>query len=524
MTNFTCVFCNLAFDEARLYQRHINKDHTDQSNYDQEMVKNELDKLSVLQDKKKFICVTCEKAFTRKSGLQAHICKESKSKVAKIIDAEVTDYESALKLREYVNKVVDKYDDKKAVSVINNNINNTINNNNIFNINVYTLAKIDMSDVINNRFIKDLCNQISKPLMDMREIDYKISVHENNHMGRKNEDYHLQLKRFNGQKDPKLKLARKTLIIKMMETFTDAYFSNSNPSRHIIYVTSDRSSEQFYVRDGSGWNKNGDDATLTILLTNIYDKIIDRIKLLGKQQINNLIEDFYHENYNEVAPQLIIKMRQRAFELREVVKPTYEATKHMTIDMMIKTDESDDDSFPDIPEEEYERYSIVQKPTYTLRTQEEADREDREKYGYVTPLPTKSSVSSSSNNNNNYDDNGGSIIDIQESDDYDRSIGLTAEYVPSNKDDEDSNLSEDAINENDLKMSKDGREFYEDTYKSRKIFVVYDTTGNAYEKKGPISKIGRYSSDELRLIGKRYRKNKYMFFEEADDIFYNKKK
>ena len=176
MTNFTCVFCNLAFDEARLYQRHINKDHTDQSNYDQEMVKNELDKLSVLQDKKKFICVTCEKAFTRKSGLQAHICKESKSKVAKIIDAEVTDYESALKLREYVNKVVDKYDDKKAVSVINNNINNTINNNNIFNINVYTLAKIDMSDVINNRFIKDLCNQISKPLMDMREIDYKISL------------------------------------------------------------------------------------------------------------------------------------------------------------------------------------------------------------------------------------------------------------------------------------------------------------------------------------------------------------
>ena len=330
MLNFPCVFCNDSFDEVRNYKRHLQKHHFGNEMYDQSEVEDELDKLTKnKKDHKKFVCGKCDKGYSTKSLLQRHACND----VLQMIDTKATDYDSAVKLREYINQIVDKYDTtKQPINVVINNNNNN-NNINIFNININTLSKIDMSDVINDKFIANLYKQISKPLSDMMEINFKILVLETNHTGRKTTDLTRQLGIFEGENKTYVALVKQVLIEKILETFQNTHFSHSNPENNVIYVVSERSYDKFYVRDGSGWKKNGDDVMLSVILNNIYSATLEKIDLMNKPRFKKSINDFYKEKSADLAPEIMTIMRQRAYELRDIIKPLYEATKHMTNDI-----------------------------------------------------------------------------------------------------------------------------------------------------------------------------------------------
>lgn len=110
MSNFPCVFCNDSFDEVRYYKRHLEKHHVNNEKYDQSKVQDELVKLSKSKkDHKKFVCDECKKGYSTKSLLQRHECTMSFDHITKILDAKITNYELAVKVRDYAYKLVDKY-------------------------------------------------------------------------------------------------------------------------------------------------------------------------------------------------------------------------------------------------------------------------------------------------------------------------------------------------------------------------------------------------------------------------------
>lgn len=232
------------------------------------------------------------------------------------------------------SKTCKSKDDDKTFNTTKQPINVVINNNiNIFNININTLSKIDMSDVVNDKFIANLYKQISKPLSDMMEINFKILVFETNHTWRKTTDLTRQLGIFEGENKTYIAQVKQVLIEKILETFQNTHFSHSNPENNVIYVVSERSYDKFYVRDGSGWKKNGDDVMLSVILNNIYSATLEKIDLMNKPRFKKSINDFYKEKSADLAPEIMTLMRQRAYELRDIIKPLYEATKHMTNDI-----------------------------------------------------------------------------------------------------------------------------------------------------------------------------------------------
>jgi hypothetical protein len=124
--------------------------------------------------------------------------------------------------------------------------------------------------------------------------------------------------------------------------FGKVYFSRNELSKNVIYVSTLRLQDSFYIYEKNKWKKQGNINLLSKIVTKIYETYTKKCEELGYGMINKISHNFFYNK--KVDKKIATKLRIYAYENRHVVKEIFDNTFEMK-------KEKDEDLFEELFEE-----------------------------------------------------------------------------------------------------------------------------------------------------------------------------
>jgi len=439
----------------------------------------EIESLSDPKKTKIWSCEKCNKVFTARYKINHHKCvsenvityKKKGDNTTKYLKKKFTNLEEAVKAKETIDDIVDKYEKANITNVTNNNTLNTQNNNQNLTV-ILNVSDINMSSIVTEKFLNDLCRTIKNPLIRNKEIDSEKYVMESNNVGRpKTSKFYRSLSMLDNERARNVEVIQDGLVSKIFLMYIVTFFTEKNPDFHYIYIETERASDNFYIRTNYGWTKSGDDEFLRNVVVDMYNILKGSFAVCKKPNTEKLMDNFYKEHYNLITATAVRNFRRYAYDNRHIVKPTYEATKDLTYKSYGGDDDFDDIELSDI--DDIEDYDDP-KPTYVLKSESENDAPVRNTF---------------------------------EEEIYDKN------HKQYDEDDDEDDVDEDDISESDIIYTSDGVALYEEKVGKRIYYVAIERNNAMYEN---IHKkdVRLLDMDKLIIVGNKIGKGNYDLFNE----------
>jgi hypothetical protein len=458
MVNFNCICCKDSFEEAHGYKRHLTIHHLNNLKFNQNKIKDEFIRLKDPSNTKVLKCNDCGNFFSTKNKQKNHSC------IKKDITSKSVD-----------NKFISE---KHIHDNTINNIQNNVQNNNIqYTINIYTnLSRIDLSNIIDEKFIMSLHNKIIKPLDANRQNRINTyNLQTINHERLKTDQYKDELNQIRGSILMNNNIIKTNLLEKLSYLFKEIYFSDHSLSN--LYIPSEKNSDDFYVCGEEGWDRK-DQNFLYEIANKLYESVTN-IYHTYRPKAQTMLEKFYKDQYEDLIQILATRLRKIGYDNKHIVEPMFQATRYNNKNIKININheiEDDDQVFlPDLPST---KDNIDPEPTYVLRSQDDPPR----RYNY-----------------SKYESN--NIVEQ----------GSDAEEVQLEESQENDSQPKNNIQEEEFEffLTRDNVEVYVDTYKGNKYLIAPKRSNIIYPYDG--KKISDISLDNLESMGRKIAKGNFHF-------------